>query len=193
LSKYDWAKTISRWSKLMKKLISKLLIMLLLMNTTIVAAQTCNNYNLDNNSTTRFVVDKEEVTDKQTGLIWQRCTYAQTGSNCSIGIAQTYTWAQALVEVEDYRKLTGQSWRLPNIKELLSIAEEKCKDPAIDATIFPATLSTGYWSSSPSQVQINFAWAVDFFYGKANSDHRYHIEGSEASAEKYIRLVRTGL
>ena len=177
----------------MKKLIRKLLILFLLMNSAIVTGQTCNNYKVDNNSAARFVVVEEEITDNHTGLIWQRCTFSQTGSNCSIGVAKTYTWEEALVEVEAYRKQTGHAWRLPNVKELLSIVEEKCKDPAIDITVFTGTLSSGYWSSSPSQVQNDFAWEVNFLYGNVNNDYRYFIEGGEPSAEKYIRLVRSGL
>ncbi|MCP4287360.1 MAG: DUF1566 domain-containing protein, partial [Gammaproteobacteria bacterium] len=126
----------------------------------------------------RFVVNGDEVTDTETGLIWQHCSLGQTGSDCSGGSANTYNWQQAL-------QAASAPWRLPNINELESIVEDKCFDPAINPTIFPNTVSSNYWSASPNANYSNNAWYVYFrnggsYYGYSKSDI------------KYVRRVRSG-
>jgi hypothetical protein len=80
------------------------------------------------------------------------------------------------------------AWRLPNVKELSSIADKRLSHPAIDGTAFPATPSSTYswfWSSSPFAGDPAFAWGVDFSDGyydyRFNRTHTY-----------YVRLVRAG-
>jgi hypothetical protein len=118
------------------------------------------------------------VTDLQTGLIWQRCSVGKSwdGTTCS-GRATTHNWSEALAMAAD-------DWRLPNIKELMSIAETACVEPAVNLTVFPATASSEYWSSSPSAYSSNSAWYVEFVYG-------YDFMHSKGT-DKYVRLVRGG-
>lgn len=118
--------------------------------------------------------DNNTVTDNITGLTWMRCSLGQTGSDCNGGSAQSYTWAGALNEVAS----SHRGWRLPNIKELRSIAELKCFQPAIDPEIFPNTLSNEYWSSSPVMEIAGLAWIVNFDNGNsyhANKDSGHHV------------------
>jgi hypothetical protein len=79
----------------------------------------------------------------------------------------------------DYR-----DWRVPNIKELNSIVERRCVNPAINTAVFPNTPSGGTWSSSPSADASEYAWGVTFSYG-----HEAH--GFKASSNS-LRLVRGG-
>lgn len=141
-----------------------------------------------------------EILDKQTKLIWQRCSIGQVwnGTTCT-GVASTHTWTDALAQA----KAIGHGYRLPNIKELLSLVEEAdCGPNAINETMFPATpnrqaspSSDGYyWSSSPYKNQpinnptnysaINNAWSISFGYGGSFSD--------EKSNSKHVRAVRNG-
>ena len=141
-------------------------------------AQTCNDSIQAATPDSRFEVTGDEVTDLQTGLIWQRCSVGQSwdGSSCS-GTATIHTWAQALA-------LASGNWRLPNIKELTSIVETSCVNPAINVSVFPNTLSHFYWSSSPYAYASYQAWNVSFYYGTAYAYVKY--------LSRYVRLVRGG-
>ena len=115
----------------------------------------------------RFVAKGLEVTDSQTGLVWQRCSVGQSwnGSTCT-GNASSYTYEGALA----YAKIQNTTdsvtgWRLPNVKELASLADKGCQNPAIDRTAFPATPSSWYWTSSTYAGNSQLAWAVDFLNG----------------------------
>ena len=159
-------------------MIKKLILASCLLLTQVSAAQNCKDTINASTPDSRFIVEGDEVMDLDTGLIWQRCTLGQTGDDCSGGSASAYTWLAAL-------QAAGASWRLPNIKELRSIVEEKCVVPAINSTIFPNTQVFFYWSASPLASHGYEAWEVDFNFG--DSWHR----GKDSLA--HVRLVRDGL
>ena len=126
------------------------------------------------------------VTDKVTALQWKRCSEGQTwsGGTC-IGNATYYTWQQAL-QLADGASFAGKSdWRLPNIKELASIVEQACYDPAIDLVVFPGTpVWPQFWSSSPYADGAGHAWIVYFNYGYDGAYSKYNAY--------QVRLVRGG-
>jgi len=119
-----------------------------------------------------------EVTDSKTGLTWRRCSEGQTWSagTCT-GSAATYTHEGALAHAQ-----TQTGWRLPNVKELVSLADKSRSNPAIDTTAFPATPSNWYWSSSPLVGNSSLAWLVGFNYGVVTSYYR--------GLNFHVRLVR---
>ena len=129
--------------------------------------------------------DVQGVTDSQTKLIWRRCVEGMvfSGGSCT-GTAITFTHEAALRQAADQASITGVAWRLPNIKELSSIADKSLSNPAIDSTVFPATPSGWFKSSSPNVGSSLSAWNVDFSSGMVfNSSYRYD--------SGYVRLVRT--
>lgn len=73
-------------------------------------------------------------------------------------------------------------WRLPTLKELLSLLNAGATHPAIDATYFPNTQPTAYWSSTTYAPSVAAAWSVDF------SDA--YVSGGGKVGGNYIRLVR---
>lgn len=101
------------------------------------------------------------ITDTKTGLMWKKCMEGFTGNSCDTGAAAAFTWQTALQQpgvVNSGGGFAGQTdWRLPNIKELTSIVEEQCYDPAINLTRFPNTPSSVVWSGSPSMPTIRTA------------------------------------
>ncbi|WP_230659789.1 Lcl C-terminal domain-containing protein [Psychrobacter sp. I-STPA10] len=131
--------------------------------------------------TSRFEIlsNSSEIKDTQTGLIWQRCSLGQAwdGKNC-IGKAKAYTWEQALKQT----KVLGKGYRLPNIRELSSIVERQCYNPAITGGIFPNTQSSDYWSSSPS-MNSDSVWSMNFNYGYTLSFSKNDVH--------YVRAVRS--
>ncbi len=75
-------------------------------------------------------------------------------------------------------------WRLPTLKELLSLVHSGEFIPAIDAAYFPNTVSDFYWTSSTYVFGLDKAWFVTFYDGDSDS-------GSKV-APKLVRLVRGG-
>ncbi len=147
----------------------------------------CNN-NMPASTPDSQLVDNGDgtVTDSKTGLMWKQCLEGLSG-DCS-GTADTFTWQAALQQpgvVNDAGGFAGHTdWRLPNIKELRSIVEEQCFDPAINATRFPNTPSSYVWSGSPGAGNSDFAWGVLFNFGGSGA---YGRGGTYA-----VRLVRGG-
>lgn len=104
-----------------------------------------------------YSADGTQVTDQMTRLTWRRCSEGQdwSGGTCT-GSAFLFTQEQALIRAREV------GWRMPNIKELASIAD-RSRQPAIDLVVFPATLGVKYWTSSPEAR--GGIWTVDFRTG----------------------------
>jgi len=117
--------------------------------------------------------------------MWMRCALGQNwnGATCT-GSGQNYTWQAALQAAEGSSFAGYSDWRLPDIKELSSIVEQACISPAINATVFPVTPSTWFWSASPSAGHVNHAWNVFFNNGHDNILNR--------TPNFRVRLVRGG-
>lgn len=120
----------------------------------------------------------DEVTDSKTGLVWARCSVGQSwdGSACT-GTVSGHTHEQAMSLAQ-----AASGWRLPNVKELTSIADKGCRSPAIDSAAFPNTPSSWFWTSSSYLSIAGDAWGVLFDYGLIR--HLYRVN-SQA-----VRLVR---
>jgi len=130
--------------------------------------------------------DNGTVTHNRTGLMWQRCAEGQTWSagTCT-GSANTMSWANALQAAVSARVGGFSDWRLPNIKELQSIVEEKCVSPSINNSIFPNTSASRFWSAAAYANHSGYAWYVSFRYGDAKGDNY-------KSVSHQVRLVRAG-
>ena len=99
-----------------------------------------------------------EVKDNRTGVVWKRCSEGQVlSANTCTGSAAAYSHKEAL---ENAKQQSG--WRLPNVKELASLADKGCINPAIDSSAFPNTSSTLYWTSTPYVSNSQNVWYVDY-------------------------------
>jgi hypothetical protein len=123
----------------------------------------------------------ETVTDTKTGLMWKQCPEGSRSSDC-LGVTG-YTYKEAIELAENTTFATYSDWRLPNIKELASLAAHDRYDPAINSTLFPNTSSSSvFWSSSPNAYEAGKTWTMHFYSGYGYSysrDDRF-----------YVRLVR---
>ena len=112
------------------------------------------------------------ITDGVTGLMWQ-----QTVS------ATTYAWADALAYCPTLTLGGHSDWRLPSIVEVASILDDGQETaPLINATVFPATPSGIFWSSSLLAGSSSNAWVVSFTFGFTDT---YGVTGANN-----VRCVR---
>ena len=75
-----------------------------------------------------------------------------------------------------------KDWRLPTLKELSSIIEKKCDDPATNINVFPDMPVTGYWSSTKDPDYSDGAMLVHFLPGRSYMGNK--------SVSWAVRLVR---
>lgn len=166
--------------------IKRVLFIILMALSSAIQAQTCVGGITETSPAANFTDNGDgTVTDTTTGLMWSRCSIGQTwsveNSNCT-GNATAMTWQEALQVTYGYEFATRNDWRLPNIKELITITEKACVRPSINETIFPQTTSDDYWTSTPSVSDLTMAWVVAFF----NSSNSL----KEKDAFIYVRPVR---
>ena len=131
--------------------------------------------------------------DNRYGLMWMRCVEGQelhpTFKYCD-GTALNANWADALTEVgvvNTDNKFGFNDWRMPNIKELMSIVEHTCSSPALNEALFPGASGVSVWSNTP---------ASDFVDPNSKEARYVNFNTGRASTAKitddtiYIRLVR---
>lgn len=119
----------------------------------------------------RFKADSATVTDAKTTLVWQR-----------IVSPTTYTWTDAQAYcVNNAPALPGTGWRLPMIKELQTLVDDRMTDPAVDP-IFAPSSSGIFWSATLSANAPTDAWVVSFFDGING-----HFEMSLAQSVRCVR------
>ncbi|MCL2830529.1 MAG: DUF1566 domain-containing protein [Betaproteobacteria bacterium] len=127
------------------------------------------------------------VLDSATGLLWDRCTFGQTGSDCD-GTPLAASWQEALaasVEANRSRYKGHNDWRLPNKNELESLIDLSRKGMFIDTQFFPKTPDTYFWSSTPTTAHdAPGAWITLFSIGSIGID--------DPNARNTLRLVRGG-
>jgi len=109
------------------------------------------------------------ATDIRTGLTWDRCLLGQDRDNDCEGPGDPYDWEQGLAAAETLNAETYlgyDDWRLPNVRELRSLVERSCVQPAIDTNIFPnAPVAPAVLTSSTYTALHTGAWVVGFDSG----------------------------
>ena len=183
----------------MKTSIQLSLLLLTLVSFNLAAeTQICNENMIETAPESRFTINGDgTVTDKQTTLIWARCPQGLSGSDCTVGELVAYSWVDALAlnGTRPTSVTTGPvidtDWRVPNAKELESLGELSCANPAINQTVFPNTLAEGgrllgvYWSSTSVPNVTSRAWTVFFSSGVAGIPNGRGVPYG-------VRLVRGG-
>ncbi len=106
------------------------------------------------------------VTDNSTGLTWEKKTDANVDLN--------YSWQGGLTYIAELNAMNGgagfgghNDWRLPNIRELLSIVDYSRSNPPIHPAFGPTrgiSNYSAYWSSTSwvGYQPESHAWAVEF-------------------------------
>lgn len=146
----------------------KKLFIILVLLTQIIYAQECNK-NIDKSAPNiRFQNDDITglVKDLSTDLTWKRCSYGKIWDKEK----KTCTGNSTLLTFQEALQVANSTdgFRLPNIKELASLAEYSCKMPSVNANSFnnivniyeEKNFSQGYvylWSSTVNVLK-------EFFY-----------------------------
>lgn len=124
-------------------------------------ANDCNFDNIQSTSPVEKFLDNNDgtVTDLRFGLMWSKCTFGQTynvaDKTCAGEGESLNSWSAAIdsQSMINAQKLADyDDWRLPNIKELHSIVERACKNPAIRPEVFPDSINAPYWSNTPDGI-----------------------------------------
>ncbi|BDX05645.1 DUF1566 domain-containing protein [Planctobacterium marinum] len=168
----------------MNKLTTLLFALLFSQSTQAQWRQTCLDAVPASTPTEQFIMhDNGTVTDTRTNLMWQTCLYGETYANGTCNpVGVIAYWNEALDIAENAQYAGYDDWRLPNIKELLSIVENQCVDPAMNLSVFPGASGTALWSSSPFN-DSNEIWFVFM-----NSGDTWH-DGEEYEPYAF-KLVR---
>ena len=155
-------------------------------------AQSCKPESIPATTPTSQFIDHGDgtVTDTKTGLMWKRCTEGQVWNDSTCNDTSEsvtfFTWQGALQQAQAMNSTGGFAgqvdWRVPNPKELTSLLEDQCFEPAINITVFPTTHTLLYWSSSSSVNDSNFAWSM------ADDGVFWSLKSSNLR----VRLVRGG-
>ncbi|WNC73576.1 DUF1566 domain-containing protein [Thalassotalea psychrophila] len=133
------------------------------------------------NSRFEISEDGASVKDLKTNLTWSRCDLGQVWDNetqqCQ-GSALLVDWQVAHEKALIYSASNKNEWRVPNIKELGSIIEERCNRPAANIVAFPSiTIEKTYISSTP----YNFDSTGESVFGMT-TDLGYISHGAKSGA-----------
>jgi hypothetical protein len=112
------------------------------------------------------------VTDADLGLMWQQ------------GGGGSMYWADALNYCEGLTLAGHVDWRLPNIRELVSLTDDRKANPSIDRVLFEGTgFLYNYWSSTPSAGNTDNRWVVSFKHSSTTTQIK-------TNKQNYVRCVR---
>jgi hypothetical protein len=144
--------------------------------------------------------------DNNTGLMWEVKTTSGLRNQ-----AHSYTWYDSVhsyggnagaagggacemaghcdtekfvADVNATNLCNHNDWRMPTVDELTNLAHIGIVSPSIDATYFPNTPASLFWSGSPYAGDSGLAWVVVFVNGDDSWGSRYDAN--------QVRLVRVG-
>lgn len=93
------------------------------------------------------------VLDQKSGLVWQKCASGQGSAgdsytDCSVGTANLVSWTAALTYCNTLNLAGVGGWRLPSVKELVSLVDySRTSSPFINQTFFPNSVDS-FWTST---------------------------------------------
>jgi hypothetical protein len=102
----------------------------------------------------RFMADGENFYDQVTQKTWHAVNPPNDGAT---------TWKEAIRYVKklnETREAGCDSWRLPNIRELESLVDDRNHSPAFADGFLPNKVREGYWSSTTSVYEPGYAWVL---------------------------------
>jgi hypothetical protein len=118
----------------------------------------------------RFVDNGDgTVTDKCTGLMWQKAAADVNGDGQSTE-EDVIRWCDALTYCQGLDFAGHHDWRLPNVRELQSIVDYSRFNPAIDPAFDLIPFTSFFWSSTSSVASPDSVWGVFFSSGSVTAE-----------------------
>jgi len=159
-----------------------------------VSYYTNDDFSVNSGIARSYYVDNADgtVSDKATGLVWQKCSRGQSPPSCS-GTATNHDWDDSKNYCQNLN-LASKTWRLPTAEELLTLRDYgQSTNPAIDTSFFPATIGSGipYWTSNES---LGSAYVLNFradiflstvFYSQSKTLNR-HVRCVSGPTRLYV-------
>jgi len=131
------------------------------------------------------------VSDAATDLMWQGCAAGQTGDHCTGYFPFGFDRDGAAAYCEALAWGGETDWRLPSIKELLSLLDTRVAGGAlIDGAAFPASPALAYWSSSDAAPTPGPAGFVLWLAERVESGAIPSTHTQDASGAALVRCVR---
>lgn len=99
-----------------------------------------------------FVLDEQgSALDIRTGTRWFRCNAGQrySGGQC-LGDTAYLSLQEAMRYAEEFSAASGKAWRLPTQREMGSLKQTACVNPALNTQVFVGAVVDNYWTSSAS-------------------------------------------
>ena len=101
------------------------------------------------------------IKDNYTGLTWQK-----------IQSSNTMTWEEALAYASTLSLGGKTDWKVPNVKELQSLNDEKLMKPSFNNGYFTNVSSGNFWSSTSMYLSPGIAWDINVDYGIVSYDDK---------------------
>jgi len=79
---------------------------------------------------------------------------------------KTYNWNEANEICKNFNFAGHTDWRLPTVKELLSLVDYECGHP------FQSVQSSNYWSATTYAGHTTNAWIVNMYSGHVYNDYK---------------------
>jgi len=108
------------------------------------------------------------VVDNLTGLEWVKAPHSLSGNS------STKSWTNAVNFCNGLVYSGHSDWRLPNIKELVSLVDSGCYSPALSAGHPFSGIKNlnSYFSSTTSDYYTNYVWILNMGDGAVSQDHK---------------------
>ena len=117
------------------------------------------------------------VTDNLTGFIWTKDAQQIKG---------TMKWSDALATCNNFDFAGYTDWRLPNVREMLSLIDYQTHDPALPSGCsFDNVKLIFYWTSTTYDSNTDHAWGVYVYNGYVYNYHKI--------TKAYVWPVRGGM
>jgi hypothetical protein len=122
-----------------------------------------------------LAVGADSTVDSMTSLEWQTTELVDTA----------VSWSDALEYCEGLEHADKSDWRLPSIKELVTLIDETAAvAPVVDTTAFGNASATRFWSSTPASTfsQEKVAFTVETSFGATPT-----VSMTDLSAARCVR------
>ena len=130
--------------------------------------------------------NQEIVVDEKNKKMWLNCRLASANSTICNDDETKLSWYDLEIELGKISEqgLYGHTdWRLPTIKEILSVIDKDCYVVDVFERRFPSLPASYYWTNKPYVLNSTIGFDV-------RNNHAYTVLGYYPHMQRYVHLVR---